>query len=118
MLLSDIVETSRRIAQTTKRLEKADLLAQLLRRLQPEESEIVVAWLSGYTVQGKIGVGYRTLQAAAATPAETPHLQALDVHHRLTAIAEVKGAGSEARRAARVHELLAAATAPEQEFLI
>src|SRR5581483_2968769 len=118
MLLAEIVETSRRVAQTTKRLEKADLLAQLLRRAPPEESEIAVAWLSGYTLQGKIGVGFRTLQAGSAAPAETATLQVSDVNRRLTAMYEVKGSGSEGVRRELVRTMLAAATAPEQEFLM
>src|SRR5581483_7671395 len=118
MLLAQIVETSRRVSQTTKRLEKADLLAQLLRRAPPEESEIAVAWLSGYTLQGKIGVGFRTLQAASAEPAETATLQVGDVNRRRKALSEVSGSGSEGRRRELVRELLAEATAPEQEFLI
>ena len=41
MLLSAVVDTSRSIAQTTKRLEKIDLMARLLKQLGPEEIEIV-----------------------------------------------------------------------------
>jgi len=38
MLLAAVVETSRRVADTTKRLEKIDLLASLIRQLSPQRS--------------------------------------------------------------------------------
>ena len=39
MRLAAVVETSRRVTETTKRLEKVDLLARLLKQLQLEESQ-------------------------------------------------------------------------------
>lgn len=118
MLLSEVVETSQRIANTTKRLEKTRLLAELLRRLTPEEVEVVVAWLSGTTLQGRIGVGYRTMMQAAGDPAEAPALEILDVHRRLSAIAEIQGPGSERQRIELVRGLFSSATAAEQSFLM
>ena len=56
LLLARVVETSERVAATSKRLEKIGLLATLLKLLDPDEVEIVVAFLSGYTRQGRIGV--------------------------------------------------------------
>ena len=52
MLLSSVVETSRRVADTAKRLEKIDLLAQLLRQLHGDEIEIVVVYLSARLARG------------------------------------------------------------------
>src|SRR5579885_1068147 len=98
MLIADVAETSRRLAQTTKRLEKADLLGQLLRRAQPDEIGIVVAWLSGGTPQGRIGIGFRTLQEATAPPAAEPTLPVLDVDRRLTTLSQTQGAGSAQQR--------------------
>ena len=64
MLLAAVVETSRRVAETTKRLEKVDLLARLLRQLHPDEIEIVVRFLAGSIRQGRIGIGYAALRDA------------------------------------------------------
>src|SRR5690349_6873505 len=58
MQLSRVVETSGRVAATTKRLEKIGLIAALLEQLQPEEVEIAVSFLSGSARQGRIGIGY------------------------------------------------------------
>jgi DNA ligase-1 len=117
MLFAAVVETSQRVSGTPRRLEKIALLAELLRKLDPEEVEIVVAFLSGYTRQGRIGIGYATLRAAAADPAETPALEIHQLDRSLSELAAVQGAGSEGRRRELLHQLLAGATAPEQQFL-
>ena len=101
-----------------RRQRPADgLLAQLLRRLRPGEIAIVVAWLSGRTQQGKIGVGYRTLHECAGPSAEKPTLEVLDVNQRLIAISQVQGRNSGRQRLEFVHDLLSRATAEEQHFL-
>ena len=94
MLLASVVETSRRITETSKRLEKTELLSNLLRQLGPDEIEIVAAFLSGRTRQGKIGIGYRALHEAMRPVAETPTLEILDVDRKLEAIAGTAGRGS------------------------
>ncbi len=117
MLLSDVVDTSRRIAATSKRLEKTDLLAALLNRLRPEEVEVAVAYLSGTTRQGRIGIGYATLRGAAASPAESPSLELLDVDRTLDRVAQVKGSGSEQNKRQLLSGLFLRATHDEQQFL-
>ncbi|MGH8698046.1 MAG: hypothetical protein ACREVS_16300, partial [Burkholderiales bacterium] len=62
--LAELVTASRRVGATASRLRKVAELAALLRRLQPEEIEIAVAYLSGETRQGKLGIGYATLAEA------------------------------------------------------
>ena len=86
MLLASVVETSRRVADTPKRLAKIDLLASLIRQLSPEEIEIVVLFLSGQTRQGRIGIGYAALRDARHSPAATASLEILDVDAILESI--------------------------------
>lgn len=117
MLLAQIVETSRQIAATTKRLEKANLLAQLLRQLAPEEAEIAVAFLSGTARQGRIGAGYAAVRGASATPASAATLEICEVDRALSDFAEMRGAGAEGRRRDILRALMARATAAEQQFL-
>ncbi len=117
MLLAQVVETSRAIAATSKRLEKTDLLAKLLRQLAPEEAEVVVAFLSGATRQGRIGVGYATLKSATVAPAPEPALEILNVDAALTRYSEVRGSGAEERRREVLRSLLQRATEHEQDFL-
>lgn len=117
MLFADLVETSRRIAGTPKRLEKTDLLAALLRRLSPDEVEVTVAFLSGSTRQGRIGIGYATIAESAAPPVGEASVPILDVDRTLSEIAAVRGAGAEGRRRELLARLMGRSTAHEQQFL-
>jgi DNA ligase 1 len=117
--LAALVETSRRVAGTSGRLAKIRALAELLGSLDAEEIEIGTQYLAGNVPQGRIGIGFATLQTAAArTPADergTPTL--LEVDRRLSELAAVRGAGSGERRAQLLRELLAQVSAAQQTFL-
>jgi DNA ligase-1 len=115
--LSDVVEASRRVADTRARLQKIDLLAALLRGLAPDEVEIAVAWLAGEPRQGRIGVGYARLRELGATAAEAPSLGLREVDAALERIARASGRGSSAGRGRLLAELFARATRAEQGFL-
>ena len=80
MLLHEIVETSRRVGETRARSEKVRQLAALLQRVEPDALDTAVAFLSGGLRQGRIGIGWAALQAAAPkSAAETPALTLRDV---------------------------------------
>src|SRR2546429_549504 len=68
-LLADLVRTSQRVGATAARLSKVRELASFLRALPPDEIETAAHYLSGEIPQGRIGIGYSTLQAAAASGA-------------------------------------------------
>ncbi|MEZ5138251.1 MAG: hypothetical protein R2711_05650 [Acidimicrobiales bacterium] len=70
MLLADVVATSTSVAATSARNAKRDALADLLRRLDATEVVPTVGFLTGEPRQGRIGVGWRTLQAVEHRPAE------------------------------------------------
>lgn len=61
MLLAEVVEASARVAATPARSAKTAALADLLRRLEPEEVEPAIGFLVGEPRQGRIGVGWATL---------------------------------------------------------
>ncbi len=117
MLFSQIVDTSRAIGSTTKRLEKTALLAGLLKQLQPEEIETAVAYLSGATRQGRIGIGYAALREARTGAAAEATLQILDVDRALEQIATVRGSGADRTRRELLRRLFEQATENEQQFL-
>lgn len=117
MLLADIVETSRRVTEASGRRTKVDLLGALLRTLDPEEVEIVVAFLSGYARQGRIGVGWATLRGAAAPAAAIASIEIHEVDRALASLAAVEGRGSDRRKRELLQALLARATPAEQTFL-
>ena len=113
MLFERVVGTSRQVARTSRRLEKIELIAGLLRLAATDEIETVVAFLSGYSRQGKIGVGYRTLADMGADPASAAELTVADVD---AALSEMAHAGPKPRREL-LDRLMARATAVEQLFL-
>ena len=119
MRLADLVATSRRVAETRSRSEKVAALADLLRRLAPEEIDVAVAWLSGNLRQGRIGLGGAAIrEARPGTAAGEPALTLGEVDATFERIAATTGAGSTAARVGLLGELLARATREEQEFLI
>jgi DNA ligase-1 len=117
MLLGTLVETSRRVSDTTKRLEKIDLLSRLIRQLSPEEIEIVVLFLSGQTRQGRIGIGYAALRDARNSPAAAPSMEIVEVDRILQSILEANGSGSQRRRMELLQTIFSRATEAEQQFL-
>ena len=117
MLFTEVVACSAAVGATRARTAKAAALAGLLRAAAPEEIEPAAAWLTGEPRQGRLGAGWRTLAALRVAPAPTPTLQVADVEAHLDALAATSGAGSTARRAARLNALFGAATADEQRFL-
>jgi DNA ligase 1 len=116
--LADLVATSRRVAGTSGRLAKVAALADLLRRLAPEEIEIAVAYLSGETRQGKLGLGYSALRDArgGGEPRGEP-LTLADVDAALERLSATSGRGSAAARAGQLGALFDRANAEERDFL-
>src|SRR2546427_3072448 len=118
MLLAELLAASERVSGTRSRLAKIDALAECLRRLDASEIAQGVAYLSGDTRQGRIGIGYATLKdALAAAPASAPRLTLAQIDEALARLAQIEGKGSAGERARLLAELFASATAPEQDFL-
>ncbi|MGH7897832.1 MAG: ATP-dependent DNA ligase [Candidatus Binatia bacterium] len=118
MLLADLVETSRRVAETRERSTKIARLAELLRKMTPEEIPVGVALLSGAPRQGKIGVGFGVLQRARSEGAAAEQrLDLLTVDRAFSSLASTSGSGSAKQRIERFRDLLANATPAEQDFL-
>ncbi|EFG74027.1 ATP-dependent DNA ligase, partial [Mycobacterium parascrofulaceum ATCC BAA-614] len=119
MLLLDVATTSLDVGATPSRLGKVAHIAALLGRAaaDPDGVAIVVSWLSGELRQRQIGVGWASLRSRPP-PASRPTLTVAGVDARFSAIGAVSGKGSQARRAELVAGLFAAATEPEQTFLL
>jgi DNA ligase-1 len=119
VLFQEVVLASSRIAATRSRSEKTVLLAELLRRLAPEEIEPAVAFLSGGPRQGRLGLGGAGLTTATGgSHAEVSSLSIRDVDDTLTRIASASGPGSAAERPRLLTALLRRATSDEADFLI
>jgi DNA ligase 1 len=115
-LLSDLVATSSALAATSSRKAKVAALADLLRALDPDETVVAVAWLTGAPRQGRIGVGWARASQLSGR-ADAPALAIGDLDDALTRLEACTGPGSEARRAAIISELGAGLTAAEAAFV-
>ena len=80
MKFADLVETSGRMAATRSRLEKAGFLATLLGKATLDEVPLIVRYLSGTIPQGRVGIGYATLEPLrSADAAAAAELEIADV---------------------------------------
>ncbi|HZC99612.1 MAG TPA: ATP-dependent DNA ligase [Actinomycetes bacterium] len=117
MLLTEIAETSDAVASTRARLAKVERLVACLRRLDPREVVVAVAFLSGELRQRQIGVGWASLRHVPE-PAVSATLEVLEVDDVFDRIGRQVGPGSQAERRRLLAGLLGRATAAEQRFLL
>jgi DNA ligase-1 len=117
MLLAAVARTSRQVGATSARSEKVTLLAGLLRMTVPAEAPIVITYLAGRLPQRRIGIGWSAL-AERRPGAVEPRLEVLEVDRVLSRIAAVSGQGAQTERRRLLHDLMSAATAEEQRFLV
>ena len=118
MRFAEVAEASADVGRRAGRLDKIARLADLLARLDADEVEPTVAFLSGTTRQGRVGIGYAAIASTFDVPAASePTLTIGDVDRALADIAGVSGKGSATARTARLAEVTRLATAAEQDFL-
>ena len=116
-LLADVVAASRDVAATSSRSRKIAVLAELLRRLDPEEVPVAVGFLAGAPRQGRVGVGYSTIYGIECAPAAEPSLTVGELDRAIAAVRETTGSGSAAARRQLLGELLGRATEHEADFV-
>jgi ATP-dependent DNA ligase I len=116
VLLHDVAATSETVANHSARGAKVERLAECLRRLEPDEVPIAVAYLSGELRQRQIGVGYASLRQLPE-PAAAPSLTLMEVDATLERVGAQLGPGSQAERRRLLAVLAGRATAAEQQFL-
>lgn len=117
MLFTELAQASVAVTATSKRNEKVDVLAAVLRRLAPDEIEPAAAFLVGTTPLGRIGVGWSTLADVRSSPAERATLTVRDVDRSLRAIEALAGSGVQAARRHELEKLLDACVAAEQRLV-
>ncbi len=89
-----------------------------MKTLAPDEVDTAVLYLSGETPQGRLGVGFASLEPAALTPAAADaSLSIIDVDAMLARLPGIKGAGAAGRRKELLRDLWSRATLAEREFL-
>ena len=117
MRFERIVQTSEAVAATSGKKKKTELIAQLLKELEPQERATAARYLSGDAAH-KAGIGYATVKELSETQAASAaSLSIAEVDAELAQIAGLEGAGSVRARKERYGRLLARSTASEHEFL-
>jgi DNA ligase-1 len=119
MLLSALVECVARVRGTSRKLEKVGVLSELLRLTRGREAELAALYLTGTLPQGRIGIGWRTLQSVATEgPGEGEPLALLDVDRACDVVAGFSGPGSADRKMQALKGLFARARPDERRFLV
>jgi len=118
MKLHELVDLSAQVTRSSGRLAKIGHLAECLRRLEPEEIPIAVAYLCGELPQGKIGIGWSMLKdAVAGPPGGGAALTLVDTDVCFESIRQTTGPGSSRRRAELLASLAGRASERERDFL-
>lgn len=117
MLLSELVAATDAVASTSSRLAKVAALATVLRELDGDEIPVAIGFLTASPRQGRLGVGWRSLQALDVAHADESALAVLDVDGALARLASADGPGSVLARRAELEALAGAATAREWDFI-
>ena len=117
VLLADLVATSAAVASTRSRKAKVAALVALLQRLDRDELEPAVGFLTGVPRQGRIGVGWRSVTNLDLVPATVPSVEVLELDRVLTELAGTSGAGSVATRQQLLTTLFSRATDAETTFV-
>lgn len=117
MLLNEVVAATEAVAATSSRLAKIAALAQLLRELAADEIAPAIGFLTASPRQGRLGVGWRSLQALETPHSGEPSLTILDADAALDRLAAADGPGSTGVRRAELTGLSERATSAEWDFL-
>ena len=107
MHLAELVSLVGRLRATSKKTEKVALIADLLRQARGREVELIALFLTGTLAQGRIGIGWRSLQAAMPSgPAIGEPLTLVGLDAALSDLAKEQGPGSAERRGRGLRALL------------
>jgi DNA ligase-1 len=119
MELGRLVEGVTAVRATSKKTEKTQLLANLLKQAQGRDIELVALYLVGTLPQGRIGIGWRIIEPASAdlSVADTG-LSLYQIDQVFDGIASDEGGGSTARKIQALRGLFERADQTERDFLI
>jgi DNA ligase 1 len=118
MQLASLVALVGQVRATTKKTEKVRLLADILRQTRGRETELAALYLSGSLPQGKIGVGWRMIEAAISdnSPKGTS-LTLLEIDQIFDDIASSQGPGSADKKLKALRHLFERTSAEERNFV-
>jgi DNA ligase-1 len=115
MLLAELVDTSTAVAGVSSRTAKVAALAVLLGKLEPDEIEVAVGFLTGVVRHGAIGVGWAAASQLQGT-ASTATVEVTELHDVFGELLVTIGTGSRQQRAQMFADLGARLTPTEADF--
>jgi DNA ligase 1 len=119
MQWSRLVELVGRVRATSKKGEKVALIAEQLAQTRGHETGLLALYLTGTLPQGRIGVGWKTLEPAMPSgPAIGEPLTLARVDEALSAVAAETGPGSAERRLLSLRALLEATDEAGRRLLV
>jgi len=118
LFLKDLVQISEKVSATPKKKEKVSLLANFLKDAKGKEISLAASYLSGELPQGRLGIGWITLQEALKGVPFLPELLSLvDLDNYFNSVARERGVGSSARKVQILREAFSHAGEKERVFL-
>jgi ATP-dependent DNA ligase len=116
--LQTLVRLSVEVTARSSRRDKIGLIADLLGRLDREETALAASYLAGEVPQGRVGVGPALVDALRGlAPVDRGRLTLGDLDRTFDALLVVKGTGAQAQRRELLRMLFEQATHEEQSFL-
>jgi DNA ligase-1 len=112
-----VVEASRQVTDTRSRRSKIATIATLLQSLPAADLAATIGFLTGEPRQGKIGIGWATVNDVDVAPALAPSLTVRDIDDQLNLLQSTTGSQSVGVRRATLHALFERATVSEGDFL-
>lgn len=117
MQLAALVAATDDVAATSARKAKIERLAELLRSTTADEVAVVVGLIAGNPRQGRIGVGWATVDGVASSPADAATLAVDDLDGLLSTVAATHGDGSQGERGDLLRSFLGQCTEAEADFV-
>jgi DNA ligase-1 len=118
VLLAQLVDLVGRVRGTSRKTEKVALIADFLGQTSGRETELAALYLAGTLPQGRIGFGWRTIEAALTDrPAGGLPLTLAEIDDVFSALATEKGAGSAERRTRALRAFFGRADEAQRRFL-
>lgn len=118
MLLHALVIATHQISETRSRNAKVGHLADVLAGTQLDDLPMTVGLLMGKPPQGRLGVGWKTLDGVRGQAADAPSLTVAEVGQTFDQLSAAAGDGSTAERRRVITDLFARATRDEQDYLV
>jgi DNA ligase-1 len=118
LFLKDLTQISEKVSATPKKKEKVSFLAHFFKDAKGKEISLLAFYLSGELPQGRMGIGWITLQEALkGAPFLPKPLSLVDLDSYFDSIARERGTGSSGRKVQILREAFTHTGEKERVFL-